>query len=124
MTEPKEPTEPTNAHLLSELQAVKRGQGRVEGRMNTMENARTAARGDYEVKWTSIQNQLERIELQTTRTNGRVTHVETEIVEARKLIQELREWKSFMTGVATSFSWWKPAVATLAAAAVFYLFTH
>lgn len=92
--------------------------------MNTIENARTAARSDYDARWTSVQNQLERIELQTTRTNGRVTHVEIEVVEARKLIQELREWKSFMTGVASSFSWWKPAVATLAAAGVVWIFTH
>jgi hypothetical protein len=44
--------------------------------------------------------------------------------ELGRLVAELREWKSYMSGVAASFSWWKPALATVAAAAVVYIATH
>jgi hypothetical protein len=71
-----------------------------------------------------VRTRLERIEYQTTRTNGRMTVTEQAVAELGKLVGELREWKSYMSGVAASFSWWKPALATLAAAGAIWIFTH
>lgn len=93
----------------------------VKRRTTLIENARMEARSTYDANWNDVKVRLERIEFQTTRTNGRVSLLETGMNELAKLVAELREWKSYMGGVAASFSWWKPALATISAAAVIYI---
>jgi exoribonuclease R len=103
------------------LEALRSDMAEVKRRTNAIENARVEARSSYDANWNDVKIRLERIEFQTTRTNGRVSMLETGMIELGKLVAELREWKSYMGGVAASFSWWKPALATISAAAVIYI---
>jgi hypothetical protein len=124
--------ETTNAHIIEMLQEMRTEHRRdlgelrkdmqeVKRRTTLIENARVEARSAYDANWNDVKVRLERIEFQTTRTNGRVSLLETGMNELGKLVGELREWKSYMSGVAASFSWWKPALATISAAAVIYI---
>lgn len=116
--------EPTNAHLLEAIKDLKHDVVALARRTTTIENARAEARSTYDANWSDVRTRLERIEYQTTRTNGRMTIVETIVTELGKAVAELREWKAYMSGVAASFSWWKPAVATIVAAGALWLVTR
>lgn len=104
-----------------DMHDLRKNIGDVKRRTTMIENARMEARSTYDANWNDVRIRLERIEFQTTRTNGRMTVTEAAVAELGKLVAELREWKSYMSGVAASFSWWKPALATVAAAAVVYV---
>jgi hypothetical protein len=95
------------------LEGLRSDMAEVKRRTNAIENARVEARSSYDANWNDVKIRLERIEFQTTRTNGRVSLLETGMIELGKLVAELREWKSYMGGVAASFSWWKPALKTI-----------
>lgn len=130
-------TEPTNQHLLGaiedlteklealgELEAMSQRMGSLERRTITIENARTAARGEYDENWRDVKGRLERIEYQTTRTNGRVTKLEQAFDTLSSAVQGLRDWKNQMAGAASVFSWWKSAVAGVVAGVALYLLNH
>ncbi len=129
-------TDPSNQHILEELLRLRDVvDGRLEGiesrvderlgslerRTITIENARAEARGDYDRRWQDAFARLERIEYQTTRTNGRVTSLESVVGKVKDAVEELREWKAYMSGVASSFSWWKGAAAAAVGGLVLWL---
>lgn len=127
MTDPQ----PTNAHLMDAIRDLAREVQNVSLRTTTIETARAAARSEYDENWADVKGRLddsrirlERIEFQTTRTNGRLTVVEAAVGTLSGLVAELREWKAYMSGVAASFSWWKTAVATIVAAGVLWILTR
>lgn len=79
-------------------------------RLEDMERARQEARAE-DARWKAeLVSRLERIETQTTLTNGNV--------------RELQLWRARMGGFASAFSWWKPTLATIAAAGIIYWATH
>ena len=79
-------------------------------RLEDMERARQEARGDDAAWKRDLAGRLERIESKVTETNGR--------------LGKLEKWQARMDGVASAFSWWKPTLATLAAAGILYWVAH
>lgn len=132
-------SEPTNAEILEAIDALRDHHAEqiielrqtvdtrmtgLERRTTQIENARAEARSTYDRNWEDVRTRLERIEFQTTRTNGRMTIAEAAILKIETAVAELREWKAYMSGVAASFSWWKPALAAIAAGVALWLITR
>lgn len=79
-------------------------------RLEDMERARREARADDAAWKAELATRLERIEEQVKKTNGR--------------LGELEKWRARMEGFGSAFSWWKPTLATLAAAGLLYWLSH
>jgi prefoldin subunit 5 len=114
--------------ILDAVNDVKAAVAALDRRTTAIENARNEARSTYEANWNDIRkrqddtrHRLERIEFQTTRTNGRVGLLEAAILKIEAAVAELREWKAYMSGVASSFSWWKAALGAIVAGLVLFL---